>query len=210
MKKILFIFSALITMLFFTETVGPISSASSPDQISKHSKNNFYAFRPVNKTITDENSIKYTVLGYQYLKDPIPPNHQARFLLIKCQINTDDLDPDMSPSLYNDFAKVYDNHVKAMNASNILSEKRMKCSPFKPTYDDNTYITAKPNKTYKFNICVVVYPYDDIELQLHSEYDHKQQTIAIHKVKSSNGITMNDKDSLKDYNKENKTNASNN
>lgn len=210
MKKILFILSTLITMLFFTETINATNPTSSQSQVNKYSENDFYVFHRVNKTSIDRNSVKYTVLGYRYLKDPIPyGNHRARFLLIKCQVNTDDLDSGLSPTIDNSFIKVYDNQVEASEASDELSKKRMKRSPFKHVYSYFTDITAKPGKTYEIDTCVIVYPYNDIEIQFGPEYDDKQ-VITIHKVESSNGITMNDNDPLKNYDKEKKTDASNN
>lgn len=120
MKKVVYFLITLLMIFFNSEVVNAANS-------SQLNSSNLYAFCPVNKTGFDSNSVEYNVLGYQILKDPRPSaNSNARYLLVKCQVNTDDLDQDEAKytSVDSDFVKVYDNGSEAQSITDLASKKK--------------------------------------------------------------------------------------
>ena len=116
MKKVVYFLITLLMIFFNSEVVNAANS-------SQLNSSNLYAFYPVNKTGFDSNSVEYKVLGYQILKDPRPSaNSNARYLLVKCQVNTDDLDQDEAKytSVDSDFVKVYDNGSEAQSIIHMM------------------------------------------------------------------------------------------
>ena len=131
MKKLL-IACFTFLMMFLNSGVINADNASISSQ-NQPNNGNLYTFHPLNKTGFDDNSVEYKILGYQFLKDPQPSaNSNARYILIKCQVNTDDLDRDEVKDAYigNDFVKVYDNGSEATNITDVFSKKRLKKAPF--------------------------------------------------------------------------------
>lgn len=196
MKKVMCFLTSLL-MMFFNS--GIINTANS----SQLNSNNLYAFCPVNKTGFDSNSVEYKVLGYQILKNPRPSaNSSARYLLVKCRVNTDDLDRDEVnyTSVDSDFVKVYDNGSEAQSIINLVSKKRLEQPPFDHVRDSLNHV--KVSKTYEFDKCFVVYPYDDLKLQFAPDNGDSGIKIDIHQVQSSNGVTMDAQDPLANYEQE--------
>lgn len=203
MKKLL-IACFTILMMFLSSGVINADNASVNNQ-SQPDSGNFYAFHPIHKTGFDDNSIEYKILGYQFLKNLRPSaNSNARYILIKCQVNTDDLDRDEVKNAYvgNDFVKVYDNKSEATNITDVFSKKRLKKSPFNNVRESLSHI--KMNRTYEFDMCYIVYPYDDLELKFAPNDGENGERITVHKVQSSNGVTMDSQDSLTNYEQEEK------
>ena len=196
MKKVVYFLITLL-MIFFNSGV---INAANPSQLNSSS---LYTFCPVNKTGFDSNSVEYKVLGYQILKDPRPSaNSNARYLLVKCQVNTDDLDQDEAKytSVDSDFVKVYDNGSEAQSITDLASKKRLEQPPF--DHVRNSLNHVKISKTYEFDKCFVVYPYDDLKLQFAPDNGDSGIKIDIHQVQSSNGVTMDTQDPLANYEQE--------
>lgn len=203
MKKLLIACFTLL-MMFLNNGVINADNASIRSQNQPNS-GNLYAFHPLNKTGFDDNSVEYKILGYQFLKDPQPSaNSNARYILIKCQVNTDDLDRDEVKDAYigNDFVKVYDNGSEATNITDVFSKKRLKKAPFNNVHESLSHIQM--NRTYELDVCYVVYPYDDLELKFAPNDDESGTKIKIHQVQSSNGVTMDSQDSFANYEQEGK------
>lgn len=202
MKKFFITFFAVLMVFLNSGMINadsPISSQSQP------SNENIYSFHSLNKVSFDDNSIEYKVLGYQFLKDPRPSaNKDARYILVKCQINTNDLDRDEVKDAYvgNDFVKIYDNGSEATNITDVFSKKRLKKAPFNNVRESLSHI--KMNRTYEFDMCYVVYPYDDLELKFAPNDGENGEKIKIHQVQSSNGVTMDSQDLLANYGQEEK------
>lgn len=203
MKRICYLLSAVLMMFFSIGSINATDvSSSSQSQVNN---NDIYAFHPLNKVKFGDESIEFKILGYQYLKDPLPSsNDHARILLVKCQINTDDLDSDEAKYAYvsNDFLKVYDNNSEATRINVEFSKKRLQRPPFNYVRDSLSHISE--NKTYEFDICSIVYPYDDIELKFAPNDGSNGEKIKIHQVKSSNGVVMDSQDVLANYGQEGK------
>lgn len=202
MKRICYLLSAVLMMFFSIGSIDATDVSSSQSQVNN---NDIYAFHPLNKVKFGDESIEFKILGYQYLKDPLPSsNDHARILLVKCQINTDDLDSDEAKYAYvsNDFLKVYDNNSKATRINVEFSKKRLQRPPFNYVRDSLSHISE--NKTYEFDICSIVYPYDDIELKFAPNDGSNGEKIKIHQVKSSNGVVMDSQDVLANYGQEGK------
>lgn len=91
MKKIFKIFWAVLLLMSlnigFVKADNPIVSSSVMNQ------NDFYAFHPLNKFALNDESVGLKILGYQYIKSPRPSaNRNARYMIVKCQVDTKDLD----------------------------------------------------------------------------------------------------------------------
>lgn len=173
--------------------------SSTPNQSSVDS-NNVYAFHSINKNVFDSESMEYKILGYQFLENPRPSaNKNARYILIKCQLNTDDLDRDEAENSFvdDDFLKVYDNNSEATNINDLLSKQKLKQAPFNNVR--KTLSKVQMGRTYEFDIGAVVYPGDNIELRLELSGGDNGLKIPIHQTKSSNGITMDDQDPMANY-----------
>lgn len=202
MKRLCYLLSAVLMMFFSSGSINAVDVSNSQSQVNN---NDIYAFHPLNKVKFDDNSIEFKILGYQYLKDPLPSsNDHARILLVKCQINTDDLDSDEAKYAYvsNDFLKIYDNNSEATRINDEFSNKRLQQPPFNYVRDSLSHINE--NKTYEFDICGIVYPYDDVELKFAPNDGSNGEKIKIHQVKSSNGVVMDSEDVLANYGQEEK------
>lgn len=163
--------------------------------------NSLYDLHPIQtKNFYDDSEIEYKVTGYQYLKDPVPlTDNKARYLIIHCEANTSDLSKNSSDSIINsDVCKVYDCGHEAVEIEDVVPQKVMKKQPLKNVKSINK---VKPNKIYKFDYGVIVYPYDKIILKI-NPYNFQgldSQKIIIHAPDSKNGIVLNSMDSLADY-----------
>ena len=190
MKKVILGFLSSILLI--------ITLAGKPIKAS----DDFYNNHPLDKTFNN-GGIEYKVTGYQYVKSPRPTgNKHARFLIVHCEVNTNGWDQKklQCQEISTSNIKILDN--KGETETNLvgdaISKDKLSQPPFQNVENDNEINNLKPNQTYKFDICGVVFPYDLITL----DFNDGTQFIDIHRPKSKNKITLTPDDSLALYAKE--------
>lgn len=188
-KVILGILSSIL--LIITLTGKPVNASD-----------DFYNLHPLDETFND-GGIEYKVTGYQYVKNLRPSgNKHARFLIVHCEANANGWDPKklQYQEISTSNIKILDNkgETETQLDGEAISKDKLAQPPFQNVENDNEINHLKPNQTYKFDICGVVFPYDLITL----DFNNGTQFIDIHRPKSKNKITLTPDDSLAMYAKE--------
>lgn len=191
MKKV--ILGMLSSILLIITLAGKSISAS----------DDFYNNHPLNETFKDNDGIEYKVTGYQYVKNPQPSgNKHARFLIIHCEANTNGWDQKrlQYQEISTSNIKILDNkgETETQLVGEAISKDKLAQPPFQNVKNDNEINNLKPNQTYKFDICGVVFPYDLITL----DFNNGARFVDIHRPKSKNKITLTPDDLLATYAKE--------
>lgn len=190
MKKIILgILSSIL--LIITLTGKPVNASD-----------DFYNLHPLDETFNDD-GIECKVTGYQYVKNLRPSgNKHARFLIVHCEANTNGWDPKklQYQEISTSNIKILDNkgETETQLGGEAIAKDKLAQPPFQNVENDNEINHLKPNQTYKFDICGVVFPYDLITL----DFNNGTQFIDIHRPKSKNKITLTPDDSLAMYAKE--------